>query len=74
MRVAARPGCIRRSTTTKPCVLTTGGGAFCLGPPAGFAEHPLLRPSGVLFIDAGTDGAQCWARRQAACPTTAIAV
>lgn len=30
--------------------LTTGGKAFYLAPPAGFAEHPLLRPRGVLFI------------------------
>jgi D-arginine dehydrogenase len=30
--------------------LTTGGKKFYLDPPAGFAEHPLLRPRGVLFI------------------------
>jgi D-arginine dehydrogenase len=30
--------------------LTTGGKKFYLAPPAGFAEHPLLRPRGVLFI------------------------
>lgn len=30
--------------------LTTGGKEFYLSPPAGFTEHPLLRPRGVLFI------------------------
>jgi D-arginine dehydrogenase len=30
--------------------LTTGGKKFYLDPPAGFSEHPLLRPRGVLFI------------------------
>lgn len=30
--------------------LTTGGKEFYLNPPTGFAEHPLLRPRGVLFI------------------------
>lgn len=30
--------------------LTTGGKEFYLNPPAGFTEHPLLRPRGVLFI------------------------
>ena len=30
--------------------LTTGGKDFYLGPPAGFADHPLLRARGVLFI------------------------
>ena len=30
--------------------LTTGGKPFYLGPPTGFAEHPLLRPRGVVFI------------------------
>ncbi len=30
--------------------LTTGGRAFYLDPPAGFAEHPLLAPRGALFI------------------------
>lgn len=30
--------------------LTTGGKAFYLDPPAGFTEHPLLRPRGVVFI------------------------
>src|SRR5262245_27669685 len=30
--------------------LTTGGKKFYLAPPPGFAEHPLLRPRGVLFI------------------------
>jgi D-arginine dehydrogenase len=30
--------------------LTTGGKTFFLDPPAGFTEHPLLRPRGVVFI------------------------
>ncbi len=30
--------------------LTAGGKAFYLDPPAGFAEHPLLRPRGVMLI------------------------
>jgi D-arginine dehydrogenase len=30
--------------------LTTGGKRFYLDPPAGFTEHPLLRPRGVMFI------------------------
>ncbi len=30
--------------------LTTGGKPFYLDPPAGFSEHPLLRPRGVVFI------------------------
>lgn len=30
--------------------LTIGGKKFYLDPPAGFAEHPLLRPRGVVFI------------------------
>jgi D-arginine dehydrogenase len=30
--------------------LTTGGKGFYLGPPAGFAAHPLLLPRGVVFI------------------------
>jgi D-arginine dehydrogenase len=30
--------------------LTTGGKAFYLDPPAGFTEHPLLRPRGVMLI------------------------
>src|SRR6266478_2763598 len=30
--------------------LTTGGKKFYLDPPAGFSEHPLLRPRGVMFI------------------------
>jgi D-arginine dehydrogenase len=30
--------------------LTTGAKGFYLDPPAGFAEHPLLRPRGVVFI------------------------
>ncbi|MDP6706207.1 MAG: FAD-binding oxidoreductase [Alphaproteobacteria bacterium] len=30
--------------------LTTGGKAFFLEPPGGFAEHPLLSPRGVLLI------------------------
>ena len=30
--------------------LTTGGKKFYLDPPAGFSEHPLLRPRGVMLI------------------------
>jgi D-arginine dehydrogenase len=30
--------------------LTTAGKAFYLDPPAGFTEHPLLRPRGVMLI------------------------
>ncbi|MEA2778903.1 MAG: D-arginine dehydrogenase [Rhodospirillaceae bacterium] len=30
--------------------LTTGAKSFYLNPPAGFTEHPLLRPRGVVFI------------------------
>src|SRR5687768_11722324 len=30
--------------------LTTGGKEFYLRPPAGFTEHPLLKPRGILFI------------------------
>ena len=30
--------------------LTTGGKRFYLDPPAGFTEHPLLRPRGVMLI------------------------
>src|SRR3546814_3430368 len=29
--------------------LTTGGKPFYLDPPAGFADHPLLRPRGVVL-------------------------
>lgn len=30
--------------------LTTGGKPFYLDPPAGFADHPLLRPRGVVLV------------------------